>query len=331
MKRLVLLGLAFAMGCNAAYSNEDILFLKALPRGLSIDLPGAEESTTANGLRAAQFDGDHAKFRRDAQKGADDVNALIDEVFKHVYNVVENIRPTAEDEMTRVWGPFPIEDGMELALVITNTRTSTSLSFVDEGPLVASDDWFTYYFAIRPQGGTEAQWRAAIAGQSLPVEGTEHGAGRLIFDTRIFNDGSAGVLAIGYDTVSSTTGIDVYFDANPMAGGFAPDAAWQYRRFEDESVRFIFALLQNLPTTGPTLELFLIVSRWFPDGRGRADAAVTGGDLNGVTFAASECWNSAFERLFFWTNIPGQQDQNTGTPRACGPGLVDPAFPDSGR
>ncbi|MEQ9503790.1 MAG: hypothetical protein RIT81_43445 [Deltaproteobacteria bacterium] len=327
MRRCALVLVAFAMGCNAAYSNEDILFLKALPRGLSIELP--EQDTTASGLRPAEgFDGDHAKFQRDATNGAKEINAVIAEVFTYVDFVVENVDPVVEDEDTRIWGPFPIEDGNEIALLINHVRTSTEAGpFVNEGAVVRTDDQFTYWFAVRPQGGTDDDWIPIIAGQTVPIEGTRHGAGLLILNLAAVDPGEP-VIAIGYDSRLGDgfrESIDVAVDVDLQEGAkFDPEGAWLWRRDEVGTTDFALILLQDLPNTGPRLEKFIIATRWFAAGFGRADVVLEDGDLGELVFFASECWNPGFERTYFASNAPQIQDQITGTPDDCAEGLRQP-------
>ena len=328
MMRWILL-LALLSGCHDAYSNENILFLKAIPRGLQIDVPDDEDSS-ARGLRAAQFDGDQAKFRRDAAASAAEINASIEEIFAILDSIVSATDPTAEEDNVRFWGPIPVDETYEIALAITHMTTSTTATFVARGEPVTSDDWYSYLFLVREQGGTDDDWAPFVGGMSVPVEDTPYGAGILYLDLRATSrDPEQGLLLIPYDSRFGERAIDVYADANPVDGAdFDPDAAWQYRRRPDGAIDFLLYLRQNVPMTGPALEIYAVATRWDPDGAGRGDAAVTEGDFGAQIFFVSECWDRGFERTYLESNIPELADQRTGAPEDCPAGLESSNFPD---
>ena len=62
------------------------------------------------------------------------------------------------------------------------------------------------------------------------------------------------------------------------------------------------------------LETFLIRSRWLESRAGRADAAVTGGELGAYTFAETECWDESLAVTYTVSNYTLTED---GDPSAC--------------
>lgn len=319
-----LLGL-LSFGCHQAYSNETLLFLKAIPRDLQVDVP--KNDGGAQGLRAAQFEDGQARFYADVLDKTNQINTTLREIFGHLDNVVDNIDPVAEEEDLRVWGPIPVDGQSEVALFINRVRTTTVARFVGGGELVESDDWYQYFLLVRPKGGTDDQWTPALGGNSVPVEGTDVGAGNLFLNMAVL-DNKPFVMAVGYDSRFDTSALDFYIDVEPDMM-FRPDAAEQFRRFPNGDANYLMFLPQNIPGTGPALENFFIWARWRADWHGRADVLVGGGDLPEDTwFFASECWNPGFLRSFFDTNVPELFNERVGTPQDCAEGLRVPDFPD---
>ncbi|HND32212.1 MAG TPA: hypothetical protein PKY30_16660 [Myxococcota bacterium] len=57
---------------------------------------------------------------------------------------------------------------------------------------------------------------------------------------------------------------------------------------------------------GSADELHTVTSAWTPEGAGRADATLSGGDLGSQSGAASECWSTSFERVYYtedWSSL----------------------------
>ena len=50
---------------------------------------------------------------------------------------------------------------------------------------------------------------------------------------------------------------------------------------------------------GAAAEDSVLRSRWLPDGAGRTDARISGGDLGALEVTASECWGRNFRRVYY--------------------------------
>jgi hypothetical protein len=312
------------VGCHAAYSNETLLFLKALPRDLEMEVPDRGDS--GQGLRAAQFGQHPAKFHAEAVAQATGINRQIEEIFQMIDHIVDNVDLSVDEDDVRVWGPFPVEDVL-LALHVERVRTATIATFVQDGRAVEADEWYRYTLsAARDEG----DWNGLLGGVSVPVEGTPYGTGLMWLDMRALGESEEPlVIAVPYDTRAGELAIDVAFDADHVPMMFEHDAVWLFRRNVEGDVGFGLSFRQNLEDTSEeTLEDFRIGVRWHADLAGRADVRIDGGDLGPAFLRASECWDRRFLRTYFESNVPQFSRFVIGSPQDCAEGLRTSVFPD---
>lgn len=320
-----------AVGCYEPFSNDDILFLKAAPRGLKLDVP--EQTSPGQALRAAQSAEPNtpARFYQDTRRAAEEVNEGILSLLDMVDAVVA-YEPTIREEDRRIWGPFAVDDTNELALVVNRVRTATVVTFTSTSAPEAAEEIFEYAMLGRPIGGSDEDYVTLFGGKSLPQASNRQGTGVMIvnFDGIRAIDPTSdgqGVLVLAYDTRDEQTIVEVAADA-VVTGMFEPDVAWIYRLEPSGAGRFNYFLRINIVETTPTPELLGIASRWMPDNRGRADVVVTQGDVGGQFYFVSECWDSRFTRVYLASNIPEPDFTPQGRLDLCGPGLLTSQFPD---
>lgn len=326
MHRRFAILLAFvSFGCHGAYSNENLLYLKAIPRDLQVDVP--EKEGAGQGLRAAQFEDGQARFYGETLQETKKINDQLEEIFGHLDNVVKNTEPAGEEDNTRVWGPLPA-DGAELALFITHVTTTTTATVVLDGTVIVSDDWYEYALLARPVGGTDLDWVPALFGRSIPDESTPFGTGALFLDLKVLDPGGQGIIFIAYDSRFDSMALDFIVDVNfdPMTEKFDPEAGWRFRRAANGDIDYRLFYYQDTEDEGPRPELFQISARWRADWFGRADVLISGGDLGLQTFDANECWDPGFLRTYFDSNFPLFFPQRTGTPQDCAEGLREAVY-----
>ncbi len=312
------------LACNEPFSNDDLLFLKAPPRGLRLEIP--EPSQMQQSLRtAAPGDDTPAEFYVSSRAAAEEVNGGILEVLKMVDTVVA-YPPTIREPDKRIWGPFPVDEENQLILVITRIRTATTVAFTSDSAPEFVEEIYEYAMLGQKIGAAEEDFIFIFGGRSIPDADSPHGTGIVVvnFDgIRLLDpegeDGS-GQVVLGYDSRNGHTWVDVTADTM-VTGDFDPDFAWRYRLDADRAGSFVFFQRGNLVETTPALEVLGIAARWLPDDRGRADVVVTEGDVGSDFFFISECWDSRFNRVYLQSNIPEPKYSAFGQLENCGPEL----------
>ena len=331
MRRLMTLALLLggATGCNAPFSNDEILFLKAAPRGLRIEVPD-DGGSMQQGLHVAQSDEETpARFYQDTLRTAEETNQGIFSLLDLVDALVA-LEPSVREEDRRIWGPLPVSEGLELALLVDRVRTATVVKFTSTSTPTETDQLFTYALMGRPPGTGDAGWVPLFGGQSVPDASDRQGTGNMAVDLDAIraldptSDG-AGLIFVAYDTRFGETAIDLALDT-VRRGPFMARAAWAYRDDGLGGGRFVFFLVEDLIDTTAAEEILGVAARWLPSGRGRADVVVTEGDVPSF-YLASECWDDGFERVYLDSNIPSPDFMRVGAVGACGAELLTPQFP----
>lgn len=318
-----------ATACNEPYSNEDLLFLKALPPELQVELPGATATTTSSigtGVCATPSpDFTPAKFYCDANKAASDINAVLDTVLNLVGSIAA-YPPTTRDTNLRIWGPFPIENGLEAALSIERIRTSTgaTVRYTGSSEPVVVYERFRFAISARKQG--EGEWKGLVYGESAPTgePGTRMGWLALDFDAQRGLDPTKtdmGAIGIAYDTRGGKTILNVYADVARYTPMFDPEAAYFYEAPGDGSGTFLFFTRANVLEATEALETMFYVVRWRPDLRGRADVIVKEGDAAPIEYGVSQCWDPNFATVYQAASRMTDDFPNIGVLSACGPEL----------
>ena len=116
---------------------------------------------------------------------------------------------------------------------------------------------------------------------------------------------STGKLAATYDTTGLKRAVKlVLTNFAEKNSNQAVDAVYSYIDRANTSGEFRFALKADVHKNSSKDELFAVVSAWDKTGAGKGVAAVTGGDIKkGVTVKQTECWDTAFRRVFYKDNL----------------------------
>lgn len=323
MKRLILiLTLAAAAGCGNL-SNEDLLFLRALPdKDVALRTPGETSADDPEGVRADYFLGERAKFVTDAGRTAKDINRGVLWVVRLVDAVPRKIPPTTREENKRIWGPFPSEDDktIDVQVVIERHAEDTEMVY----------DWA---FQFRTRGEAPGEWRSIFSGD-FRGERARRGIGTVVIDfaaARALGMEKPGERVpfdralVTYDLRKSDAGkeMDLTVQFQGADGQVAvDDFGYTYHRAVDGSGRFTIAFLADIGGTPTALrERIELLVRWAPTpagrpGAGRGDATVSGGDLPGI-YSETECWGPEHRRVYYTDSDPLNAKPTEGLLAAC--------------
>jgi hypothetical protein len=299
--RLAATGLALSFvttGCVQA--NDDLHpVAEALPTAedVRIDLP-----ESAAGFKAVGQIAPYYVATRDVTRT---LNGATGWVLVLVHTIVQ-FPPTTIDGDTYTWGPWTEAlDPAEYRLVVVD---------VADG----SYDW-----QLDGRNKTEpgAGFETIIDGTAVPSDpvGTGHGTFTFDFDANervnpIDNDGR-GVLVVAYDLDART--VDIEAVSAEDRGGTPVPVSYQYayREAADGAGDMVFSTHGDSDDEGTAAEDTVLRSRWLPDGAGRGDARIQGGDLGAIVVTASECWSSNFRRVYY--SDSHEISPTEGEPTAC--------------
>lgn len=310
--------------CHEPFSNDDILFLKALPsrRQFAIGVPNALTAGAPDPRPKAKYYLDTSKTSEDFNNLTFGVLAIVENAFQHP--------PSYRDTEKRVWGPFPDRDNV-LVLTVQRVRTSTVIKPTSTSTPAVVDHFFNYALSARVHG--TGDWLTLFAGRYGPTERADEALGWMYVDLEVARrlkpdePETKGTFLIGYDTRAGQRTIQSLIDlSGRKTPAFMPNAGYTF--FEDRlgnktSVFYLRIDIEPVPDGRP--EDVAIIARFLPDHRGRADVAVGGGDIPpGVYFFDQECWNEEFIETFRASNDP--HTPSVGTVDACAPALRRSAF-----
>lgn len=256
----------------------------ALPTAdqVAMEMPeGASARLVALGQRS-----DYYVMTRDTTR---DLNAVTAWVLIVVHTIVQHPATTIDGDVY-TWGPWSgALDPAEYRLTVTDL----------------GDGSYDWQLDGRSKTEPGAGFLTVISGNAEPSDPVGEGRGRFLIDfaaaeavNPVDNDVAQGTAEFTYDlgvVGERTTQIAIHAEAG------VAEAAFDYLYDEnlDGSGAFRFAIAADLDDEGGADERAEIQSRWLASGAGRGDATITGGDLDGVTVSASECWDTTFRRVYY--------------------------------
>jgi hypothetical protein len=183
------------------------------------------------------------------------------------------------------------------------------------------DDSYAWAVFFVPNGGTvESDAVPVIAGQVDAGATPDVASGRFAIDFATAHEMDPAWTQVGtfyvdysYDEagVSATAGAEAYgWEGLPLV-----NAVYAYDQDFAGGGEMDLAYESDVNLTG-VAEIVTLKSRWQPDGVGRGDAQIVGGDLGADVVSASECWGTDFKTAF-WTDSIGWYEV-VGVESACG-------------
>jgi hypothetical protein len=172
-----------------------------------------------------------------------------------------------------------------------------------------ADGTFSYVLSAKSKTAANAVFIDLIDGVADPRPGDGKGTGHFLVDfdhgkavNPIQNGDAKGSMDVNYDLGKAH--IDLTLTSSDVPG--TPTADYSYNAAKDGGGDMTFDVASNVGGTA-LLETLTLRSRWLGTGAGRTDARITGGDLGSVQVTASECWSTAFGRVYY-------QDSNNFSP-----------------
>ncbi len=301
--------LTAATGCHEPFSNEDVLFLKSLPRDVGFDVPGGD-GQRGRGLTPAQSEMQEnvAKFYRDMVATSTATNDQIFQVLRYVETLTSSAATVREDDR-RAWGPLrpKPEDPFELLLVVDHVFTATVVTYTSQSEPFPTDSVFRFALSGRP--GEKRDFTQFLYGESVVLSAASDEAyGYFCFDLDAVHaldptSQGSGTYCASYDFRGTQETVEL---SVKIAGDLYvnPDAAFSLHREASGAGRFFFSMRGNVFGDPEVPEISSVTVRWNETLAARADSSTCGGDAPYPLFAA-ECWDDAFLRTFLLSNIPG--------------------------
>ncbi|MBX5483766.1 MAG: hypothetical protein IRZ16_18230 [Myxococcaceae bacterium] len=308
--------IAAGSGCGGTWSNEDIVFLYALPKkeALRANVPGADQTaSTQNGLQSRKDPlavGDASRAYAETKLKAQELNSSLLTILE----VVEYVRrqsPSQRGEDFRQWGPWADEKDrtQQIRLVIRRFLTAP----------------VHYEWSIDVKRRTEPEdaWLQAIHGSYEPTDDVRRGSGTFSLDAArvreagfmgATDDGQLQYLEVNYQTGGDPIAVELLLDAKRA------HLEYEYEEHSDGSGRLSFDLSANWIPTGSALETLWVTSAWAASGAGRADYHVYGGNTPGgavdkatALAAGEECWDESFRTAYYHEVFDSDGDGTPGT------------------
>jgi hypothetical protein len=171
----------------------------------------------------------------------------------------------------------------------------------------------------RPHLSTsDADWKPILLGFGYDKASPNHRSGHFHIDRDALHaldpvgNAGSGAVDVTYDARSYPATVTAGVTTNDGTGSWFDVAV---TRDEDGSGQVALSALTDIsqPKDG-TNEDVVENSQWAATGAGRADVALSGGDLKTLDVQASQCWNAAFAQTYYTDNasyLPTVGDPST--------------------
>jgi hypothetical protein len=295
---LLVAAAASLIGACGNYSNDDLLYMAAVPSSqqLAVVLPA---TTNTN----------QAELAGDTHNGINTVNTLLDDVLGLV-DAVRSYEPTSRTDNSRTWGPFADSNhpGWQWELVVTRAPDGTTYSYVlqTENTTASLPQWVPFFTGsfdaaggVRQGNGSVSVDFASLRTAGFPLDANTIALNTLTIDYQ------------NYQTTGSPVSVTLVIQRQPDANGVT-SVTFTYVILTDGSGEIAFTLVGNV-VPGPAIETVTINAAWIASGAGQATLAVVSGDGAGAT--QTECWDASFQPTY--NSKPWAAYENLGDPSQC--------------
>jgi hypothetical protein len=272
-------GLTAAVASCGNYSNEDLLYMSAVPSSsqLAVVLPAA---TTVM----------QAELAQSTHNGISDVNTLLDDVLGLV-DAVRAYEPSSRTSDSRTWGPFADSKhpGWQWELVVNREPDGTTFNYhLDvQNTKAGTPTWVEFLMGtfdlaggIKQGNGTVKADFTALVGAAFPLDDSSRPLKTLSISYQNFQTpGSPVVVTLLIERTAP----------DPTNG--VTSATFIYEILADGSGEIAFTLVGNV-IPGTATETLALNAQWLSTGAGKATLAVVSGDGAGLT--QTECWDATF-------------------------------------
>jgi hypothetical protein len=308
---LLLAVLALASSCGGDWSNEDLVFLTALPDRAVLKSKLPDTSSGLTGI-ATRHDGLGVGQPSDAYASTLKAHSTFNGLLDDLLGVLDNVRavsPTTRTSTARVWGPYSDSKnpGYQFQVVI------------------AQQDAQTFSWAIQ-SGKSGSAFFDVLTGVFKAGASAKVGQGALVVPVKNFRDvltvpdsfHELDEIRIGYVTDTYPHQVAMKFSFMASATQTVSGIGYVYEELADGSGQ----LAWEVTSTDPTTTVVDFLSRWLPSGAGVSQEAVKAGEAAGAT--QTECWGSDFDTRYFLQSWPGGQSGGTVTDCVSVPGFDSP-------
>jgi len=294
-------GMTAAVASCDNYSNEDLLYMSAVPSSsqLAVVLPAA--ATTVM----------QAELAQNTHNGISDVNTLLDDVLGLV-DAIRSYEPTSRTSDSRTWGPFADSKhpGWQWELVVNREPDGTKFNYhlYVQNTKAATPTWvefvtgtFDLAGGIKQGNGTVAADFTALVAAAFPLDDSARPLKTLSISYQNFQTPGSPVsvtLRIERTAPDPTNGVT--------------SVTFTYEILADGSGEIAFTLVGNV-IPGVATETLALNAQWLPTGAGRATLAVVSGDGAGLT--QTECWDATF--VVTYNDKPWSAAEDFGEASTC--------------
>ena len=293
-------GVTAVMAACGDYSNEDLLYMSAVPSSsqLAVVLPAAMVTVT------------QAELAEDTHNGISSVNTMLDEVLGLV-DAIRSYEPTSRTSDSRTWGPFADSNnrGWQWRLIVTRTDATNFTYELDvENTTATTPAWVSFFTGsfdlaggVKQGNGSVTANFAALAAANFPLDSNTSQLATLTIDYQ------------NYQTPGSPVSVKLMIlraAPDPVSG--VTSATFTYEILADGSGEIAFTLVGNV-IPGPAIETLDLNAQWLSSGAGKATLAVAAGDGAGMT--QTECWDATFEATY--NDKPWSVTEDAGDPSLC--------------
>ncbi|MEO1173951.1 MAG: hypothetical protein AAFX94_18180, partial [Myxococcota bacterium] len=317
---LGLLGDAVVLAGCGEITNEDLVFLAAVPDSEELELIVEDEQVQAVAGVAQQAQlGEVSELYLALSEAAEQVNVQVEFVLEFVDDLGRVGPPSAREADRRIWeGPL----------------SDTTLGRLEISRRSGSDGTPTYTFCLHgilrdaPRSGdpvcvndravTDGSngWRAVLFGDFSPrssLEGARTGTGNITLDfeaarpINLTEPGDEGRVTYDYDIEEGGEARELTLFVTPPESPLPEKDTfrWSYALDDDNDVSLFIEFDDNAEDTDPSVqELLQIDSCWNLNGPGLADFTISMGDIPATsTLSGRECWDVNRLRTFQQFNV----------------------------
>jgi hypothetical protein len=279
---LLLLSTA-ATGClSDEFDLSDLRDTAPKSRELAVDVPAANKAADKD----TSDIGSVSEFYRITRNTSDYLNGAT-AFWVGLIRTIMAYPPSEVDGDVVTWGPWRDQSALrplEYQLVAERVGERS----------------ITYTLSARNKNG-EGDFLPLIEGTARRPGAGQPGSGtlKLLFDNQSVLEPAKreqGTIDIAYDLEGEPKTNHIEFIDFVNEQGEGPlDAEYDYALSADGAGRFDFLTAADVDRDAASLpESLHIVSRWNSTGAGQSDVAAWGGSLDGATWAAAQCWDTAF-------------------------------------
>jgi hypothetical protein len=309
-------------GCVLEKKEDDVdKFREAIPEAKAVEVSGPESAQSTTGAESSTLSEDEpwangpwAKyygFTRHVRQG---VNGIAGAVLGSIWIIV-NTHPTDVTDSEATWGPYT--DALE---PVTWRFRVTEVG----------EKEYDYKLEGRPKGSSsDADYRAVLSGHGWGRGHEKHGDGffQLDLDTGRALDpfnysDESGTVKITHDLPPDITS-NLFTQPRTVTAEVYPSDSDEWftassHSNEDGTGTLLVTAFADADDSDLTQkENITIASQWNNQGAGRADIALSGGDVptEYPSITAVECWDSDFYRVYYNDSV--NYESTEGDAAAC--------------